>query len=83
MSRQATPQIKTTVGLNIRAARDAKHLTQRQVAEAIGTEGFQVSRWEKGRVRPSDMTLIRLAEALDIPDWTWFLMSHEPERQAA
>lgn len=77
MSRQGSPQIKTIVGLNLRAARDAKRLTQREVAEAIGTEGFQVSRWEKGRVRPSDATLIRLAEALDVSDWTWFFVDHE------
>lgn len=79
MSRQGTPQIKTIVGRNLRAARDAKHLTQREVAQAIGTEGFQVSRWEMGRVRPSDGTLIRLAEALDVPDWTWFFVDHDCE----
>lgn len=82
MSRQGSPQIKTIVGRNLRAARDAKGLTQREVAEAIGTEGFQVSRWEKARVRPSDTTLMRLAIALDVPEWTSFLVDHELEAAA-
>lgn len=76
MSRQGTPQIKTIVGRNLRAARDAKGLTQREVAQAIGTEGFQVSRWEKGRVRPNDVTLARLAEALDV-EFVWFFIDHD------
>lgn len=79
MKRQAAPQLKTTIGLNLRSARTAKHLTQREVAQALDTDAFQISRWEVGRIRPSDATLIRLADVLDV-DYAWLLT---PQEQAA
>lgn len=71
MKRQAAPQLKTTIGLNLRSARDSKKLTQRELAQMLDTDAFQISRWEKGRVRPSDVALFRLADALDV-DYAWF-----------
>lgn len=66
MPRQGTRQIKTIIGLNLRAARQSKRLTQRELAQLLDTDAFQVSRWERGTVRPSDATLVRLGEALGV-----------------
>lgn len=66
MPSQAPRQIKTIIGQNLSAARQAKGLTQRELANAIDTDPFQVSRWERGTNRPADATLARLADALDI-----------------
>lgn len=53
MTRQTTSQPMPTVAANLRAARAARDLTQRQVAEAVGVTPADVSRWESGRVEPS------------------------------
>lgn len=45
-------QAVTTVGANLKAAREARELTQKQVAEAIGVTNRDVSRWENGKVEP-------------------------------
>lgn len=66
MASQAPKQIKTTIGLNIKAGREAKGLTQRQLAEALDTDPFQVSRWERGKVRPHDWTLVEIADVLAV-----------------
>jgi transcriptional regulator with XRE-family HTH domain len=81
MPSQAPRQIKTTIGQNLSAARRAKHLTQRELARVLDTDAFQVSRWERGIVRPGDSTLARLAEALGV-DYVWFFIEH-PEGIAA
>lgn len=44
-------------------ARAAAHMTQEQVAEAMGTTQEQVARLEGGRTMPSTRTLKRYAEA--------------------
>lgn len=80
MASQAPRQIKTIVGLNLRAARKAKQLTQRDLAQLLDTDAFQVSRWERGVVRPGDATLVRLGEALGMDYASFFT---EPQREAA
>ncbi len=82
MPSQATRQIKTIVGQNLSAARRAQRLTQRQLAQALDTDAFQVSRWERGVNRPSDSTLARLAEALGV-EFAWFFVDRAPEDVAA
>jgi transcriptional regulator with XRE-family HTH domain len=59
-------QVSNRIGANLRAARKSAGLTQRQLAERIGTDSFQVSRWERGANRPQDDTLTALAYALDV-----------------
>jgi transcriptional regulator with XRE-family HTH domain len=44
--------------------REAKSLTQKQLADRIGTDVMTISRWENGRVAISTNTLAVLAEAL-------------------
>lgn len=80
MSRQAPRHIARTIGLNIRAARLAAGLTQHQLAQSVGTEGFQVSRWERGRHRPDDERLIALGEALGVPFVDFYI---EADQEAA
>lgn len=62
MSSQLTRQI----GANLKAARLAKNLTQTELGQLIGRDGFQISRWERGAHQPSDASLFALAEALGI-----------------
>lgn len=59
-------QVSRQIGANLRSARQAAGLTQRQLAEKIGTDSFQISRWERGANRPQDETLHALIEALGI-----------------
>lgn len=73
-------QVTNRIGANLRAARAAAGLTQRQLAERIGTDSFQVSRWERGANRPQDETLTALADALSIDLAAFYA---EPERAAA
>jgi transcriptional regulator with XRE-family HTH domain len=80
MPSQAPRQIKTIIGLNLSAARQARGLTQRELAQALDTDAFQVSRWERGTNRPSDVTLMRLAEALGVEYVSFFI---DPAEKAA
>ncbi len=64
MTRQPDRHLASIVGANIRAARDAAELTQRQLAERIGVEGVFISRWERGKNSPSPQYLPRLADEL-------------------
>lgn len=80
MKRQATNQIAETIGANMRAARDRKGWTQHELALKIGSQAFEVSRWEKGRHRPQDQTLAVLAHVLEMDFADFFT---EPEREAA
>jgi transcriptional regulator with XRE-family HTH domain len=71
------------VGENLRFARLAHGLSQRDIAVKLGIESFQVSRWERGKHRPSDASLIQLADLLD-RDVGWFYADHgEPTKAAA
>jgi transcriptional regulator with XRE-family HTH domain len=72
-------QVSSRIGANLRALRLAHDLTQRQLAERIGTDSFQVSRWERGVNRPQDETLFALATALGVDVAAFY----EPEATAA
>jgi len=56
-----------TVGKAVRAAREARGLTLRQVAKAVGMSVPQLSSLESGRPsNPGWTTVVRLARALDM-----------------
>lgn len=57
---------QTRTGALIRALRQQKNLTQRQLADAIGVSDKAVSKWERGRSHPDVETLQRLADALGV-----------------
>ena len=60
-----TRDLPTTVGIQIRAARDAEGLTQGQLAEAVGRTRAAVSLWEAGERMPAVDDLLAVAAALD------------------
>lgn len=56
--------IRQTIAANIRAARDARGLRQREVAARLDTDVMQVSRWERGVTRPGPSYEAKLVELL-------------------
>lgn len=56
--------IGKTIGKNLKALRQEKGLTQRQVAERMRVESMQISRWERG-TKPQADQLEALAKALE------------------
>jgi transcriptional regulator with XRE-family HTH domain len=55
------------LGGAIRGAREARNLSQRQLAERIGTSRENVGRWERGAAMPGLDRLGPLCDALDVP----------------
>jgi transcriptional regulator with XRE-family HTH domain len=81
MTQHPSLQIKQRVGANLAAARVAKGMTQRQVGEAVGAAGPDVSRWENGRVEPGPAYRQALADVLFDGDVS--ALYREPEEIAA
>jgi transcriptional regulator with XRE-family HTH domain len=81
---QASRQIKTIVAANIRSARKAKGLTQRELGRAVNdVDALAVYRWEKGTATPNATNFAALANALE-RDIAWFYTDHaEPSTGAA
>jgi transcriptional regulator with XRE-family HTH domain len=76
-------RLATTLGENIRFARDARGLTQHQLAVVLKTGDAQaISRWERGINRPADERLIALAEALGVTV-AWLYTDHAPAPEQA
>jgi len=80
MSSQATGNLRTTVAANIKAARDAAGLTQKQLALRLQGDPQVISKWERGEHTPTLANLSALALALG-RDVSWFYTDHE--KQAA
>ncbi|MBR6307389.1 MAG: helix-turn-helix domain-containing protein [Lachnospiraceae bacterium] len=59
-------QPKNIIGTNIKNLREARHLTQEQVAEALEVTYQAVSSWERGEYKPDTDKLIRLANLFDV-----------------
>lgn len=58
--------MNNTIGENIKKVRKQKHMTQRELAEAIGMRDAAISQYEKGIVTPPLETLKQLADVLGI-----------------
>ncbi len=58
--------LKVIVGRNIRAAREAREMTQEQFAEAIGRHIDSVSLIERGRTLPALDTLIAISNIVGV-----------------
>lgn len=54
------------IGERIKALRKGAGLSQSELAERVGTDARQVSRYENGRITPSLEVAARIAEALDV-----------------
>lgn len=73
-----------TYGERIRRGREAKALTQEELAEALGVSRQAVSKWEGDLSRPAAGKLALLSETLDIPWDAWRTMdAEEAAAQAA
>lgn len=55
------------IGSNIRQARIAADLSQRELAKRLGVSSVAVFKWENGKSCPSADRLPALADALGIP----------------
>lgn len=62
MRTNANTQLVPNVGANLRAAREQREMTQKQVGDAIGVRARDVSRWENGHVEPGPLYRSLLAE---------------------
>lgn len=81
MTSQPGRQIKTIVGANIRAAREAKGLTQSELASRLPgkVESPGISRWERGLILPGLTYLVALAHVLDRSvDW-FYVAEHSDD----
>lgn len=54
------------MGDNIRALREAKGISQRELAEALGVDQSAVSNWERGKAEPTAFNIRRLADLLGV-----------------
>lgn len=66
-----------TYGERIRRGREAKALTQEELAEALGVSRQAVSKWEGDLSRPAAGKLVLLSETLEIPRDAWRTMDAE------
>lgn len=72
------------MGKNLRAAREAAGLTQRDLAAQLGgkVDTQYVSNWERGVYRPNDQYLVKLAEVLGY-EVAWFYGDPATQTKAA
>lgn len=54
------------MGAKIRALREAKGMTQVELAEALGVDQTTISAWERGIAEPTIFNLRRLADILGV-----------------
>lgn len=59
-----TDTLKKLIGRNIREARLAAGMTQRDLSIVVDTDVMQVSRWERGITRPGADNELRVANVL-------------------
>ena len=67
-----------TFGENLRAVRLGTSLSQSQLADRCGIPKPRLSEYENDHLRPSLETLIRLADALDVPPGRLLSTEWEP-----
>lgn len=66
-----------TYGTTIKQAREAKSMTQEQLAEALDISRQAVSKWEADLPRPARGKLSRLSQVLNFPPETWAAIDAE------
>lgn len=70
-----------TIGTNLKHAREAKKLTQREVWEAAGISKSSYTAYEAGRSDPTGDVIVKLAKALGVT--TDELLLDEQERSVS
>jgi transcriptional regulator with XRE-family HTH domain len=81
MATQANHQIATVVGANILLGRDAKGMTQQELATELGTSISRVSGWENGKHLPRNPQAV--ADVLFDGDLMKLYRAPDPEAAAA
>lgn len=61
------PDLYTILGRRLKQERSARHLTQQELADAVGTDTAHLSRIESGKAVPSINMVKKLADALGVP----------------
>lgn len=82
MPSQAPSSLATTIGQNIRIARAACKLTQRELAARVDVDAMLVSKWERGWHRPNDTNLAAIARETK-RELAWFYVERKPAKAAA
>lgn len=76
--------LKARIGLHLRAIRNARRVTQEQLAAMTDRSVDAISAVERGVMAPSIETLERFAEAFDVPVTAFFVgAEHNPEGRDA
>ena len=70
-----------TLGEIVKHRRQARGLTQRQLAEMLGVKGSHVAYLESGRRKPSFALIKHLADVLELDPQQLFLLAH-PEAKS-
>jgi transcriptional regulator with XRE-family HTH domain len=65
-------------GDRLRLVREAKHLTQRELAQLCGFSEYQVSNFERGIHEPALPTFEKIAQQLEVSTDYLLGFSHEP-----
>jgi transcriptional regulator with XRE-family HTH domain len=65
-------------GDRLRRARERMHLSQEELAAALGTQQQAIQRWEKERVEPNSVTLKQMADVLRVTTDYLLGLSDEP-----
>lgn len=71
--------IRTAIAANIRAARKAQGLRQRDLAALLDTDAMSVSRWERGIARPNAEYEAQLVDVLFDGDLVALYTDPKPE----
>lgn len=58
---------RSTLGANLKAARERAGLTQEALGHRADFHPTEVNRIERGRRNPGLLTIVKLAKALDVP----------------
>ena len=67
------------IGERIKVLRKENGWSQGELAEKIGADGRQISRYENGHITPSAEALVRLAQAFDV-SVDYLLLEDAPRR---
>ena len=60
------------INIRLKAARVLRGMTQKQLAEKLGRQEIEISRYETGRARPDPDTKHRIGEILQKPTFELF-----------
>jgi transcriptional regulator with XRE-family HTH domain len=63
-TKKKTAMFNVGFGMRLRKLREARGFTQGELAERVGIELVQISRYERGQALPNAETLVSLAEVL-------------------